>query len=601
MPRAAKSAAKAPARAAPPPKWSLDDLYAGPDDPKIDADLSAALKRAKALASRTRDRVKTMPAAETVKALKDLERVSEQAAAVSAYASLLFSADTGNPDTAAFQASVHERHAEIERHLTVFTLQIATAPEKTFKAWLKHPGCARYEPWLSFRRTFRAHQLSGELEDKLIEMTPVTGAWPRLFDETLSDMRFHMDGKKNPLTESEILNLMSSKKAAERKAAAKALARGLKSRERTFALILNTVAKDKNLNDVWRGYARPEAHMNKLNKIDDAVVDALAGAAQAAYPRVSHRYYRMKAEWLGAKRLDYWDRNAPLPGASDAGWTWDEARKTVLAAYGGFEPKMAEIAETFFKRRWIDADPRPGKDSGAFSHPVTPKTHPYILMNFHGKARDVMTLAHELGHGVHQMLARRQGYLLADTPLTTAETASVFGEMLTFRALLDAETNPKRRRFLLASKVEDMINTSIRQIAFHEFERRFHTARAERELTPKDIGDIWMEVQRESLGPALRFDDDYRVFWAYIPHFVHVPFYVYAYAFGDCLVNALYGVFQNGHPGFQAKYLKVLSAGGAEDYKTMLRPFGLDVYDPQFWAAGLSVIEGFVDELEALE
>jgi oligoendopeptidase F len=330
-------------------------------------------------------------------------------------------------------------------------------------------------------------------------------------------------------------------------------------------------------------------------------VDALVDAVAKSYPRLSHRYYALKAKWFGVEALDFWDRNAPLPDDDDSVIRWDEAERTVLEAYGAFSPKLAEIGSDFFKKNWIDAPVRPGKASGAFSHPTVPTVHPYILMNYQGKTRDVMTLAHELGHGVHQVLAADQGHLQADTPLTLAETASVFGEMLTFRSMLAARKDPKERRIMLASKVEDMLNTVVRQIAFHQFETRVHDQRREGELTPEAIGDIWMDIQGESLGPAIRFDDDYRVFWTYIPHFIHSPFYVYAYAFGDCLVNSLYAVYQDAEQGFAEKYLKMLSAGGTLRHKELLAPFGLDAGDPAFWNKGLSVIEGFIDELEAME
>jgi oligoendopeptidase F len=334
--------------------------------------------------------------------------------------------------------------------------------------------------------------------------------------------------------------------------------------------------------------------------VEDEVVDALVTAVRASYPRLAHRYYRMKARWLGLPKLQHWDRNAPLPDDDDRNITWGEARERVLTAYGAFSPEMAELGRTFFDRPWIDATLRPGKSGGAFAHPTVPDVHPYLLLNYHGKTRDVMTLAHELGHGVHQMVAARQGYLMSGTPLTLAETASVFGEMLTFQSLLNAAT-PKQRRIMLAAKTEDMLNTVVRQIAFYEFETRLHDERRKGELLPERIGEIWLQVQTESLGPAFEFTPEYSVFWSYVPHFIHSPFYVYAYAFGDCLVNALYAVFQRGHPGFQQKYLDMLRAGGTKRHKELLAPFGLDATDPAFWNKGLDVISGFIDELEQAE
>ncbi|MBT4463672.1 MAG: M3 family oligoendopeptidase, partial [Rhodospirillaceae bacterium] len=403
------------------------------------------------------------------------------------------------------------------------------------------------------------------------------------------------------LTMSDILNRLSEPDADTRKVAAKALGKGLAENSRLFSLVTNTLAKDKATEDAWRSYRRPISSRNLSNQVEDNVVDALVSSVKESYPDLSHRYYKLKAKWFGVDALDYWDRNAPLPDDDAKLYDWDMAQKTVLDAYGQFDPEMADIATHFFDKRWIDAALRPGKDSGAFSHSTVPSAHPYILMNFHGKARDVMTLAHELGHGVHQVLAAGQGTLRADTPLTTAETASVFGEMLTFRSLLDAEDDPGLRRILLAGKVEDMLNTVVRQIAFHEFETLVHGERAAGELSVERLGDIWMQVQSDSLGDGIRLDDDYRSYWSYIPHFIHSPFYVYAYAFGDCLVNSLYDVFASGHPGFQAKYLEMLSGGGTRMHKELLAPFGLDASDPDFWKRGLKMVSGFIDELEGNE
>jgi len=589
-------------KAASPPEWNLADLYAGPDDPALERDMTATEKAAKVFEKAYKGRIKSASAADMAKAIRSYEKITETSDTAMSYAQLLYAAKIDDAKIAGFYQNMSERSTQIYGHLLFFTLEVAKATEKTVKTWLVDKKVARYQPWLQQVRAYRPYQLSDDLEEKLHEKSPVgRAAWSRLFDETLADLRFTVKGKAKPLSLGETLNLMSSKKVTMRKAAAKGIAVGLKSRERQFALITNTLAKDKLIDDGWRGYERPVSYRNLANQVEDEVVDALVSAVKSSYPTLSHRYYRLKAKWFGGRKLDYWDRNAPLPGDTGGGYSWPQAESTVLGAYGAFEPQLADIAETFFEKRWIDAQPRDGKDSGAFSHPVTPKAHPYILMNFHGKARDVMTLAHELGHGVHQVLSAKQGNLMADTPLTLAETASVFGEMLTFQAILKAETDPKRKRFLLASKVEDMLNTVVRQIAFHEFERRVHEDRMVGELSSTALGDIWMDVQRESLGPAIRLDADYRVFWSYIPHFIHVPFYVYAYAFGDCLVNALYGVFKDGHPGFQKKYLDMLKAGGTKGHKELLAPFGLNAGDPAFWSRGLSVVEGFVDELEALD
>ncbi|HET9148567.1 MAG TPA: M3 family oligoendopeptidase, partial [Acetobacteraceae bacterium] len=486
-----------------------------------------------------------------------------------------------------------------------FALEINRIEDAALEQRLEDAALARFAPWLRDLRVFRPHQLSDELE-KLLHEKEVTGhsAWSRLFDETIAGIRVPLEGEE--LTLSAALNLLSDPDRARREAAAKAIGQVLARNVKLFSLIINTIAKDKAVTDRWRNYPTPASARNRANMVEDEVVAALVRAVTDSYPRLAHRYYQMKARWLGLGHLEHWDRNAPLPGDDDRRIPWAEARGRVLDAYAAFSPEMAGIASRFFDRCWIDAAARPGKSGGAFSHGTVPSAHPYVLMNYHGKARDVMTLAHELGHGVHQVLAGGQGYLMAGTPLTLAETASVFGEMLVFRALLEAEADPRRRRLMLAQKVEDMLNTVVRQIAFYRFELKLHEARAARELAQEEIAALWLEVQRESLGPVFDFADEYRMFWAYVPHFIHSPFYVYAYAFGDCLVNALYAVYQDERAQgraeeFVARYLEMLRAGGTKRHRELLAPFGLDAADPQFWRRGLGIIEGFIDELSAGE
>jgi oligoendopeptidase F len=424
-------------------------------------------------------------------------------------------------------------------------------------------------------------------------------AWNRLFDETIAGLRFKIGTKS--LAIEPALNLLQDTDPKKRKAAAEALAATFKANQRLFTLITNTLAKDKEIADRWRGFADVADSRHLSNRVEPEVVDALVAAVRAAYPRLSHRYYALKARWFGKKRLPHWDRNAPLPRVATRAIGWSEAQATVLTAYGAFSPKMASIAERFFADRWIDAPVRPGKAPGAFAHPTVPSVHPYVLLNYQGKPRDVMTLAHELGHGVHQVLAAPNGALMAPTPLTLAETASVFGEMLTFRKLLADTTDRKQRKAMLASKVEDMINTVVRQIAFYTFERRVHGERRSGELTAERLNSFWLEVQAESLGPAIDLRPGYETFWSYIPHFVHSPFYVYAYAFGDCLVNSLYAVYERAAEGFAERYLAMLAAGGTKHHAELLAPFGLDARDPAFWQGGLGVIERMIAELEGLE
>ena len=580
------------------PQWDLSDLYPAPNAPGLQRDLSQAAADAEAFEKAYKGRLAGLDGAGLGAAVAEYERIHEATSRIMSYAQLVYSGDMTDPEIGKFYQTMQEQVTEVTAHLLFFSLEINRLEEAEMARRLKAPALARYAPWVRDTRVFRPHQLSDELE-RLLHEKHVVGraAWIRLFDETLAGLRFPLDGKA--LTCTEVLHLLSDKDGAVRAQAAAALGQVLDDNRRVFALITNTLAKDKEIEDKWRGFERPVSSRNLGNFVEDEVVDALTAAVQGAYEPLSHRYYRLKAGWFGVDVLDHWDRNAPLPEDDDRLVPWHEARGTVLDAYAAFSPEMAAIGGRFFEHGWIDAPARPGKASGAFAHPTVPGAHPYILLNYQGKTRDVMTLAHELGHGVHQVLAGAQGHLLADTPLTLAETASVFGEMLTFRKMLDDEPEPRRRRVMLAAKVEDMLNTVVRQIAFFEFERRLHDERRDGELTAERIGEIWLGVQGESLGPAIRFDDGYRNFWAYIPHFVHSPFYVYAYAFGDCLVNSLYAVYQDAEAGFVDKYLDMLRAGGTLRHRELLAPFGLDASDPAFWSKGLRVIQGFIDQLEA--
>ncbi len=579
------------------PNWDLADLYPAPDSKLLTGDLSAAEADAKAFNARHAGKLAGMTGAALAAAIAEYERIEEVLGRVMSYAQLMFSADSSDPAVGKFYQTMQERVTSISSELLFFSLELNRIEEAPLAEKLRDPALARWQPWLRDLRVFRPHQLSDEVE-KLLHEKEVTGrsAWSRLFDETIANMRIPLNGEK--LTVSATLNKLSDRDRTVREQAAKAIGTTLNENVRLFSLVTNTLAKDKAIVDEWRRYPRPGSYRNRANMVEDEVVDALVKAVVAAYPRLSHRYYTLKAKWLGLPKLEHWDRNAPLPDEADREIPWPEAVERVLDSYGAFSPELADIGARFFERPWIDAALRPGKASGAFAHPTVPSAHPYLLLNYHGKTRDVMTLAHELGHGVHQVLAGAQGYLMSSTPLTLAETASVFGEMLTFRGLLDSETDPRRKRAMLAAKVEDMLNTVVRQIAFYRFETKLHDERKHGEIVPDRIGQIWLDVQTESLGPAFNFTPEYRTFWAYVPHFVHTPFYVYAYAFGDCLVNALYGVFQSGHPGFQKKYLEMLKAGGTKRHKDLLAPFGLDASDPAFWTRGLDVISGFIDEIE---
>jgi oligoendopeptidase F len=581
------------------PEWDLSDLYPGRDSDALTRDLTTLAEEAEAFRERYEGRLDTLSGAVLGAAVETYERLQETIGRITSYASLEHAGNLSDPEIGRFYQTMQERTNAVSTLLLFFTLELNRLEEADLDAKLADPALARYRPWLRDTRAFRPHQLSDEIE-KLLHEKYVAGraAWTRLFDETIADLRFPFRGKE--LTEPEALDLLSDKDPETRREAAQTIGEVLGKNTRVFALITNTLAKDKEIEDRWRRFPRPISSRNLANFVEDEVVDALISAVRDSYPRLSHGYYRLKARWFGVEELPFWDRNAPLPEEEDRTISWPEAQETVLSAYGDFSPEMAAVGGRFFAGRWIDAPVKPGKASGAFAHPTVPSAHPYLLLNYQGKTRDVMTLAHELGHGVHQLLANRQGYLMADTPLTLAETASVFGEMLTFRALLRQETDPRRRKIMLAGKVEDMLNTVVRQIAFVTFEQRVHEERREAELTPGRLGEIWLAVQRESLGPALRLDGVYRHYWSYIPHFVHTPFYVYAYAFGDCLVNSLYAVYEDAHQGFAERYLEMLRMGGTMRHRELLAPFGLDAADPSFWSKGLSIIAGFIDELEKL-
>ena len=587
------------------PAWNLGDLYAAPDAPEFKSDLAEAGRRAEAFEARWKGRIAEAAAASgddgLGAAIEAYEQLEELMGRIISFAGLAYFTDTSDPAVAKFYGDVQSAMTDTSAHLLFFALELNRIDDAVIEESLKRdPRAARYAPWIRDLRLDRPYQLEDRIE-QLFHEKSMTGhaAWNRLFDETMGSLEFTIDDQRLPLENT--LSLLQDSDGAKRKKAGKALAATFKENLRTFTLITNTLAKDKEISDRWRGFEDIADSRHLANRVERSVVDALAQAVREACPRLSHRYYAMKARWLGLEKLEFWDRNAPLPETPSAIIPWDEAKNTVLSAYHGFAPEMADIARRFFDRRWIDAPSRPGKMSGAFAHPTVPSVHPYVLVNYLGKPRDVMTLAHELGHGVHQVLAGAQGALMSSTPLTLAETASVFGEMLTFRALLERTADRRERKAMLAQKVEDMINTVVRQIAFYEFERRVHTARREGELTSEQLGQLWLDVQSESLGPAVELSEGYETFWAYIPHFIHSPFYVYAYAFGDCLVNSLYSVYEKTPEGFRDRYFDMLKAGGTKHHSELLAPFGLDASDPGFWNQGLSMIEGLIDELEAMD
>ena len=586
------------------PEWNLSDLYAGIEAPEVARDLDRMAADCVAFETDYKGKLAEQAAREDggawlAQAVRRYEAIDDLAGRLASYAGLVHAGDSIDPAISKFYGDVSERLTSASTHLLFFPLELNRIDDAVIERAMQAEALGHYRPWIEDLRKDKPYQLEDRIEQLFHEKSQ-SGftAWNRLFDQTISALRFKVAGKE--LAIEPTLNFLQDRDAKKRKMAADALAKTFKASERTFALVTNTLAKDKEISDRWRGFQDVADSRHLDNRVEREVVEALVAAVRAAYPQLSHRYYRLKAGWFRKKKLPHWDRNAPLPFAATGTIAWPEAKTAVLTAYHGFSPRMAEIAERFFADRWIDAPVRPGKAPGAFSHPTTPSAHPYVLMNYQGKPRDVMTLAHELGHGVHQVLAAKNGALMAPTPLTLAETASVFGEMLTFRRLLSETRSSKQRQALLAGKVEDMINTVVRQIAFYTFERLVHTERKSGELTAERIGQLWLSVQGESLGPAIEIKPGYESFWMYIPHFIHSPFYVYAYAFGDCLVNSLYAVYQRASEGFAERYLAMLSAGGTKHYSELLKPFGLDAKDPKFWEGGLSVISGMIDELEEM-
>ena len=582
------------------PEWNLADLYPAPDSSQLNGDLERAAGEVSTFAATWRGRLSELTGEELANAVETYERLSDLLGRLGSYGSLYYVGDTTDPKRQKFYGDLNQKLTELTTQLLFFELELNRIDDRRLAEVLTVPALAHYRPWLEDLRKEKPHQLEDRVE-QLFHEKSLTGwsAWNRLFDETMSSLQFEVEGEKLSLEPT--LNLLVNRHEAKRRAGAEAIARTLGDNIRLFTLITNTLAKDKDISDRWRSFKDVAAARHLSNRVEGEVVDALVSAVRAAYPRLSHRYYAMKARWLGKPRLAHWDRNAPLPDEDTDTVPWNKAKDLVLSAYGGFAPEMADIAQRFFDGRWIDAPVRPGKSPGAFSHPTVPSAHPYILLNYQGKTRDVMTLAHELGHGVHQVLAAGQGALMAPTPLTLAETASVFGEMLTFQALLASTTDRRKRKALLAAKVEDMLNTVVRQIAFYTFERHVHEERKKGELTADRLGEIWFDIQSESLGPAIEFKDGYQYFWSYIPHFVHSPFYVYAYAFGDCLVNSLYARYQKAETGFAEQYFALLRAGGTKHHAELLKPFGLDATDPGFWQLGLGVIESLIDEIAEID
>ena len=582
------------------PEWDLTDLYPAPDAKEFKRDMDWLERACGDFATDYEGKLANLDADGMLECVLRYEKIDVIAGRIMSYAGLRYYQNTTDAEIAKFMADAQDKITTFTTPLVFYSLEINRIPDDQIDALFSNKDLARYKPVFDRLRAMRPYQLSDELEKFLHDQSTVgAAAWNRLFDETIAGLSFEMDGET--LNIEGTLNFLTDPDRAKRQAAAEELARVFGDNVKLFARVHNTLAKEKEIEDRWRGMPTPQTGRHLSNHVEPEVVEALRNAVVAAYPKLSHRYYELKRKWLGLDVMEVWDRNAPLPMEDPTLVGWEQAKATVLDAYSDFAPEMAAIAEPFFNRGWIDAGVKPGKAPGAFAHPTVTEVHPYVMLNYLGKPRDVMTLAHELGHGVHQVLAAGQGELLSSTPLTLAETASVFGEMLTFRKMLEGAQTQAQCKVMLAGKVEDMINTVVRQIAFYDFECKLHDARQKGELTPDEINALWMSVQGESLGPAFQFMDGYETFWSYIPHFVHSPFYVYAYAFGDGLVNALYAVYEEGGDDFQEKYFEMLKAGGSKHHSELLAPFGLDASDPKFWDKGLSMISGMIDELEAME
>tara|TARA_B100001778_G_scaffold248564_1_gene208842 strand:+ start:610 stop:2409 length:1800 start_codon:yes stop_codon:yes gene_type:complete len=580
------------------PVWNLGDLYSSINSRKILKDLNLIEKLSKSFSKKYEGKVIKLSAIKLLKAIEEIEKIDEIMDKILSYAHLLVSENIENEKNKIFFQQMQEKITKFSSMLIFFTLELNQISDKKIKIFFKEKKLIKYKNWIINRRSFKPYQLDKKLE-KLLQDKSLTSssAWIRLFDDTIAALRFPFKNKL--LSSAEILNFLSDNKSSTRKAAAKSVGKTLGKNINLFATITNTLAKDKSINDEWRKLPNPVSARNLSNVVEDKVVDALSNTVSDSYKKLSHRYYAIKAKWFGLKKLKYWDRNAPLPFQSKKQYTWDSAREIVTKAYTDFNPSIGKIVEIFFEKSWIHAPVMTGKSPGAFSASTVPSVHPYILLNFQGKSRDVATLAHELGHGVHQYLsANKQGHFNSSTPLTLAETASVFGEMLTFKSLLKNEKNLKEKKALLANKVEDMLNTVVRQIAFYQFEKEVHLQRKKSELSTEEICSIWIQVQKESLGPSIEFEEEYKYYWSYIPHFIHSPFYVYAYAFGDCLVNSLYGVYEEGLSNFDKKYITLLESGGSKDYKNLLKPFHLNPSNADFWKKGIKVIENFIDDLE---
>ncbi len=580
------------------PVWNLKDLYGSPKAKNLSNDLNSLKLSTKKFEKKYTSKIAKLSPNQLLKAIIELESIDTGIDKIMSYAHLLVAENGNNEKNKIFYQQMQEQLTNIASSIVFFSLELNDVSEPDLKKIYANKKLGTYKNWIKNIRKFKPYQLDVKTE-KLLQEKNITSrsAWVRLFDDTIASLKFPFKGKN--LSSAEIFNFLSDKKESNRKKSAQVVSGVLKDNIRLFASITNNLAKDKSINDKWRGLPNPVSSRNLSNVVEDQVVEALSQTIKENYPKIAHRYYKIKSKWFKKKSLMYWDRNAPLPFQSHSVYSWKDAKQIVTNAYSNFDKRAGDIVNKFFDNSWIHAPVIPGKSPGAFAASTVPSVHPFILVNYQGKARDVATLAHELGHGIHQYLAgKKQTYFNSSTPLTLAETASVFGEMLTFKSLLSITTKENERKGLLANKVEDMLNTVVRQIAFFEFEKRIHEKRKIKELSVNEICEIWIDVQKKSLGPSIKLNDEYKYFWSYIPHFIHSPFYVYAYAFGDCLVNSLFNVYECKLPKFEDKYITLLESGGNNTYDELLKPFGLNPKKQDFWQKGVNVIENLIDQLE---
>ena len=577
------------------PIWKLNQFYESIEDNQINKDFKNLFTKSKNFQNKYRGNLNLLDRKSLINSLEEYEKIEEIIQKIQSFAYLTYCTDQLVDKIKKFYQEVEEKISNVEKNLIFYGIELNKLSSKKLDFFSN----SKYVSWIQNHKKFKKFQKTEDNEKLLMEKSITsTSAWVKFFDQSMARLKFKYNQKY--ITETEILNLLSATDSKVRKEAAKVFGETLKENIFNFSFIMNTISKDLDIDKNIRGFEFSESSRHLSNQIEKSDVDSLVQTATNNYSEISHRYYKYKAKFFGSKKLNYWDRNAPYPNQKESKISWNEAKNIVVNAYSEFDDRFGKIANLFFENSWIHAQVKKGKTSGAFSHPTVPNCHPCILLNYQGKIRDVMTLAHELGHGIHQYLANKNGILLANTPLTLAETASVFGEMLTFKSLLNKSKTKDQKIFLLRSKIEDMLNTVFRQIAFFKFERGVHSKRASGELTEQEISEIWMDTQKESLGSAIKFGDNYKYFWAYIPHFIHSPFYVYAYAFGDCLVNSLYKKYEDGEDNFKEKYYKLLEAGGSIHYQNHLTKFKLNPKRQDFWQLGMNLIKNLMDDLEKL-